>query len=93
MVGEAIFNAEAVLEDVVYGADDEIHHRWWGVVYAAGLARGLVVRLEVVFVKVDEGVALEQPVLFFICRAHFAVDRFASRGTTGPQESTPCPAR
>ncbi len=71
-------DGEAPLQDVVDGADDEVHHRRRRVVDAAALAHGRVVGLEIVLVEIDERVALEQPVLFLVLCPHPAADRLAA---------------
>ena len=68
VVGEAVADAEALFQNVVHRADDEVHDRRRRVVDAAALARVRVVGLQIVLVEVDERVALEQAMLFLVVR-------------------------
>ena len=70
-------NPEALFQNIVHRTHDEIHDRRRRVIDASALARGRIVGLQIVFIEIDEGVALEQPMLFFVGRAHLAADRLA----------------
>ena len=59
VVGKAIADAESVFQCVVYGTDNEVHNRRWGVIHAPALTHDGVVSLQVVLIEVDERITLE----------------------------------
>src|SRR5438876_9628324 len=59
MVGEAVYNPEAVFQNVVHRAHDEIHNRWRRVIDTPPLAHPRVISLQVILVEVDERIALK----------------------------------
>ena len=63
-VGQTLANAKGLLENILYGLDDEADHRRRSVVHAAPFSRLLVVRTQKILVEIHIRVFVEQQPLF-----------------------------